>query len=61
MGRERRAYRAAAYRMLAAQLDVAEAHIGEMDEAAALRVVEICDGLGPEDLADWMTEAEVGR
>lgn len=55
MEKERRRYRDAAYRMLAEELDIDEPHIGEMDEATALRVVEVCEGLGPEDLEEWLS------
>lgn len=56
MGRDRSRYRSAAYRWLASELDLDEAHMGEMDRETALRVVELCEGMEPEDLHEWMEE-----
>ncbi len=54
MDRQRRRYRTAAYRWLGEQLRIEYPHVGEMDRETALRVVELCEGMGPEDLEDWL-------
>jgi len=56
MGRDRSRYRSAAYRWLSEELGVLEAHMGEMDRETALRVVELCEDMEPEDLHEWMEE-----
>ena len=54
MGSESRTYRAAAYRWLAEELDIDEPHMGAMDRETALHVVEMCEGMDPDDLDDWL-------
>lgn len=49
-------YRRAAYRWLGEELDLDDPHMGEMDRETALAVVEACEGMGPEDLEDWLDD-----
>lgn len=52
MGSEAKAYREAAYRWLADEFEADEVHIGEMDEEECERVIELCEGMGPEDIRE---------
>lgn len=56
MGGERRKYRDAAYRFLAEELGVNDPHIGEMDGDDCEFVIMTCEGMGPEDLEEWLEE-----
>lgn len=58
MEQKRSRYRKAAYAWLGEGLGIDDPHMGEMDRETALRVVELCDGMGPEDLEDYLP---VGR
>ncbi len=49
-------YRDAAYRWLGAELGEDDLHIGKMDEKTALYVAEVCEGMGPEVLQEWVNE-----
>jgi ssDNA-binding Zn-finger/Zn-ribbon topoisomerase 1 len=55
-----KSYRATAYRMLAEELEVDEAHMGEMSREDCERVVEWAEALGPEDVGGY-AEMESAR
>ena len=57
LGRE---YRATAYRMLADELELDEAHMGEMSREECERVVEWSEGMGPEDVEERQAMEDVG-
>ena len=57
MGKDRARFRGLAYRWLERELDIEDPHIGEMDEETALRVVELCEDMGPEDLLEAFEES----
>jgi len=52
MDGQRKRYRSAAYTWLAHELGQSEVHMGEMSAEECGRVIELCDGMGPEDLED---------
>lgn len=55
-GDERRRYRSAAYRLLAKEMGIEDPHIGDMDLEQCQTVIELCEGLGPEDLEGWVDD-----
>ena len=59
MGRQRKIYRSAAYAWLAEAMGVPDIHIGTMTRAQAEQVVELCEGMGPEDVEEWVVMNEV--
>lgn len=54
MGSQAKHYREAAYRWLAEEFGQDEVHIGEMDFEECQEVIELCEGMGPEDLRERM-------
>lgn len=56
MGSEASRYRAAAYAWLADELGEDDPHMGDMDRATALQVVDLCQGMGPEDVEEYLED-----
>ena len=59
MEQEKRAYRRAAYVWLseALELEEDEAHIASLNTAQCEQLLELLEGMGPEDLSDYLEEA----